>query len=161
MLGHTIRTNSLKAHFNIIFPSTARSSKCSLFEVSSPTLCTHLTSSVSLPCNMSRLFQPSSFAHPNNVRWQAEGMKVFITQFPTLPCTCHPLRVKYLPQHPVLKHTQPLSRILPSQWQSTPLTCNQSKDRGQKARTYSLCSSSLRPPDFPTIGTWRRYGWQP
>jgi len=41
-------------------------------------------------------------------------MKVFITQFPTFPCTRLPLRVKYLSQHLILKHAQPKPRILPS-----------------------------------------------
>jgi hypothetical protein len=155
MPAHNIRSNSSKTHFNIVFPSTARSYKCSLIEASSPTLRTHLTSSVALPCHTPLLFHPSSFHHPNNVWWGAEIMKIFITQFPTFPYTRLPLRVNYLPQHPILKHTQPKPRIRPSMWQTTPLTCNQSKDRGQKIRTYPLWSSILGLPDFQTIGTWR------
>jgi hypothetical protein len=34
-------------------------------------------------------------------------MKLLITKFSPLPCYLIPLRLKYSPQHPILKNTQP------------------------------------------------------
>jgi hypothetical protein len=51
--------------------------------------------------------QPHSwFNHPNNIGWGVQIMKLFVMWFSPLSCYLIPLRPKYFPQQPVLKHPQ-------------------------------------------------------
>ena len=72
---------------------------------------------VSLPKPCTRFSHPSyklvlhpshSFRiyHPNTGR-EVQIIKLLIMQFSPLPCHFVPLRPKYCPQHPLLKHLQP------------------------------------------------------
>jgi hypothetical protein len=52
---------------------------------------------------------PISFS--NNIGWAVQIIKVLIMQFSSLPCYLVPLRSKYSPQHPILRHPQPTSSL--------------------------------------------------
>jgi len=56
-------------------------------------------------------FHSSRFDHPNNIGWGVQIMKLLIMKFSPIPCHPIPLRPKYSPQYPTLKHRQPT--ILP------------------------------------------------
>ena len=58
-------------------------------------------------CCMPRPSYSSSFYHPNNLEWGVQIMKLFITHFSPVHYHLVPLRPKYSPQHPILKHPQP------------------------------------------------------
>jgi len=47
------------------------------------------------------------FDYPNNIWWGLQIIKLLVMSSPPLPCYLVPLRPKYSPQHPVLKHPQP------------------------------------------------------
>ena len=49
----------------------------------------------------------SPFYHPSSIVWAVQIIKLLVMSFSLLPCHFVPLRLKYSPQHPVLKH--PLS----------------------------------------------------
>ena len=92
--------------FNLIIPSTTRSSKL-IFPSSFPTKsCTHFSSPHTFYVPGPSL--SSRFAHPNNVWWAAQIMKLLLQQFPSVPCYLVPLRPKYLPQYPTLQHPHTL-----------------------------------------------------
>jgi len=55
---------------------------------------------------MPRPSHPHWVVHPNNVWWKAQFMKLLIILFSPFSCYFLPLRSKYSPQHPVLKHPQ-------------------------------------------------------
>jgi hypothetical protein len=44
--------------------------------------------------------------HPNNILWRVQIMELLITRFYLASCHFIPLRSKYSPKHPVLKHPQ-------------------------------------------------------
>jgi len=48
------------------------------------------------------------FGHPNNICSAVQITELFILQFSPLPSYLDPLRPKYLPQHPILKHPPPM-----------------------------------------------------
>jgi hypothetical protein len=56
---------------------------------------------------MPRPSHSSWFYHPHNKVWGVQSMKLLITKFSSLPCYLVPLRTKYSPQYPILKHPQP------------------------------------------------------
>jgi hypothetical protein len=56
---------------------------------------------------MPRPSHSSRFYHPHNCGWSVQIMKLLIMKFSPLPCYLVPLRPKYSPQHPILKHPQP------------------------------------------------------
>ena len=58
------------------------------------------------------------FFDPNNIGWGVDIIQLLILYFSPLPCYLVPLRPKYSPQHPILKHPQPT--FLP---QCVPLSC--------------------------------------
>ena len=62
-------------------------------------------------CYIPRPSHSSWFYHPNNIWWAVQITKLLIMQFSPLPCYLVPLRPKYSPQHPVLRH--PKSTLLP------------------------------------------------
>jgi hypothetical protein len=49
----------------------------------------------------------SRFEHTNSIVWAVQIIKLPITYFSPLPCYLVPLRPKYSPQYPILKHPQP------------------------------------------------------
>ena len=69
---------------------------------------------------MSRPTHSYRFDHPNNIERGLKIMKLLITQFSPVPCHLVPLRPKYSPQRPVLKHTQPTSFLSVSDQVSHP-----------------------------------------
>jgi hypothetical protein len=54
---------------------------------------------------MPRPNHPPCFDHPNNTGWRVQTMQLFIIQFSSTSYHFIPLRSKYSPKHPVLKHT--------------------------------------------------------
>jgi hypothetical protein len=133
----------LKIRFNIIVPSTPGSPKWSP-SLGSPHQNPLFTSLLPLTCYMPRPSHSSWSDYPNNIWWEAE---ILIMQFPPLPCTCLPHAVKYLPQHPILTRTQPVPRIFPSVWQTTPVICSQCKDWGKKLKlSHYRPRQNLRAP---------------
>ena len=46
----------------------------------------------------------SWFYHPHNIGWAVQIIKILSMQSPPLSCYLVPLRHKYSPQHPILKH---------------------------------------------------------
>ena len=91
-----------KMHFNIILLSRPRSSKWSPsfgFPRPNPACI-----SVSLPICATWPTYP--FDQLNNIWWGGKTMKLLTTQFPPSSCHILPLRPKYLPRHPILKHHQ-------------------------------------------------------
>ena len=68
-------------------------------QVSPPLLSSH-TCCTSSPSHSSR------FAHPNNIGWGVQIIKLLIMQLTSLPCYRVPLRPKHSPQHPTFKHPQ-------------------------------------------------------
>jgi hypothetical protein len=57
---------------------------------------------------MPRASHSSRFNHPNNFGWGVQILKLIIMYFSPLPCYLGPLRPQYSPQHPILKHPQPM-----------------------------------------------------
>jgi len=66
----------------------------------------------------------SRFYHPKNIGWAVQITKLLIMYFSPISCYLVPLRPKYSPQHPILKHPHPM--IPPHcQWASfTPIQNN-------------------------------------
>jgi len=58
-------------------------------------------------CYMPHPFHSSRFDRPNTIWWRVNIIKLLIMKFSPLPCYLVPLRPKYSPQHPILKHPQP------------------------------------------------------
>jgi len=50
----------------------------------------------------------SSFHCPNNVWCGEHIIKLLVVQSSQMPCYLIPLRHKHIPQHPILKHSQPM-----------------------------------------------------
>ena len=67
--------------------------------------CRHLSHT----CYMPRPSQYSRFDHPSIIRWTVQIITLLIMQLSPLPCYLVPLRPKYFPQHPILKHPHPTS----------------------------------------------------
>jgi len=94
----------LKMHLNIILPFVS-------FKWSFPsglptkTLYTPHLSPIHAPCQ-AHLVLPQ-FNHPINIWWGLQILKLSIYLSP-LPCYLVPLRPKYSPQHPILKHPWPM-----------------------------------------------------
>jgi hypothetical protein len=55
---------------------------------------------------MPRPSHSSRFYHPHNCGWRVQIMKLLVMKFSLLSCSLLPLRPKYSPQHPILKHLQ-------------------------------------------------------
>jgi len=96
----------LKVHPNIIFPSTPESSKSSL-SLRFPNQNLVFTSPLPHTCYMPRSSHSSRFDYPNNIWWGILLSKLLIMHFSLLINHLIPLKVKYSPQHPILKHPQP------------------------------------------------------
>jgi len=65
------------------------------------------TSTFPRTCYMPRPSHSSRFYHPNNAGRGVQVIKLLIVWFSPLPFHIIPLRPKYSPQQPVLKHLQP------------------------------------------------------
>jgi len=100
---HTFPPYFPKICSNIIFPSTPRSSECTLFfRVFRPKFYMHL---LYLPSVLHAPSISSSLTdHTNNIYWNLEVIKLLIMQ--SFPASFHffPLKSKYCPQYAVLKH---------------------------------------------------------
>jgi hypothetical protein len=57
-------------------------------------------------CCMSHPSHTPRFDHPNNIWRSVQVMKLLIMKFSSVSYHFLPLRSKYSPQHPVLKHPQ-------------------------------------------------------
>ena len=95
----------LKIPLNIIHTSMPESTKWSLslrFPHQNPVYSSPLPHTRYMP----RQSHSSRFDHRNDIWWAIQIIKLHIMQFSPLPCYIVPLRPKYSPQHPVLKHPQ-------------------------------------------------------
>ena len=78
------QSSLLKIYFNIILPSTPKSSKwplslkCLTKPLYAPLLCPHT-------CYIPRPSPTYWFDQPNNIWWRAQIMRLLIVQFPPLP----------------------------------------------------------------------------
>jgi hypothetical protein len=103
---HTHTHTSLpKVHFYPILPSTSWSSKWSFSFGISHQNPIHV-SLLSHACHMSRLPYSPLFDLLNTVSWWVQIMKLSFLQLSPLSRYFIPLRSKYSPQRPVLKHPQ-------------------------------------------------------
>jgi len=112
----------LKTHLNVFFSSLPGSSKLFLslrFPHQNP-VCT-----APLPhaCYLPHPSHSSRFDHMNNIGWVVQIIKLFIVSFSPFPCYLVPLRPKYSPQHPILKHPQ-RTFLLQCEWPSFTPTQN-------------------------------------
>ena len=103
---HTVTSYFLKIHLNIIFPSTPVSPKWSL-SLSFPHEKLLYTSPLPHARYMLCPAHSSWFNHPNNTGLGVQIIQFLIMQLHPLPCYLVPVRPKYSPQHPILKHPQP------------------------------------------------------
>jgi len=94
-----------KVHSNIIFLSMPRSSKWPLlFRLSNQNMV--CISHLIYPCCKPRPSHPPWFDHLNDFWWSIQVMNFLIIQTSSASCHFLPLRSKYSPQPPVLKHPQ-------------------------------------------------------
>jgi len=96
----------LKIHLNIILPSTPGSPQ------RSPPFRLPHQNPVHVPLLPRRRYMPHPshsllFYHPRSIGWGVQIIKLLIMQFYPLPYKLVPLRPKYSPQNPILKHPQP------------------------------------------------------
>ena len=99
-------SHCMKIHLNtrIILPSMRGSSKSFLrFPHQNPVCVSPLLHMFYMP----HPSHSSRFNHPNNFGWRVQIIKLIIRYFSPFPCYLGPLRPKYSPQHPILKHPQP------------------------------------------------------
>ena len=71
-------------------------------QVSPPKPCTHLFSPHT--CYMPCPSQFSSLAHPNDIWWSTQSIKLLVMYPSPLPCYLVPLRPKYPPKQPVFEN---------------------------------------------------------
>jgi len=107
-------STSWEIHFNIILPSTTKSSKCSLF------LRFHQKIPLCIYVLPHRFHMPSPshsflFHHTNRIWWTVQIIKLLIMYFSPPLCSLVLLRPKYLPQNPILAHPQSVS---PTIWET-------------------------------------------
>jgi hypothetical protein len=95
----------LKIHFNIIFPSTPRSSQCFLspsFHHHNPLRTSRLP--IRATC-LADLFLLDLIARIT--LWGVQLIKLLVIYSFPFPCYLVPLRPKYFPQHHILEHPEP------------------------------------------------------
>jgi hypothetical protein len=103
---HTPTSHFLKICLNIVLPSTTGSLHWSLslrFPNQNPVHISYLLHTRYMP----RLSNSFRFNHPHNRWWGVQIIKLLFIKFSSLPCLLTPLRHKYSPQQPLLKHFQP------------------------------------------------------
>ena len=100
---HTPTSHFLNIRLNTILASTPWSFKLSLF-LRFPHQNSVYTSPLPCTCYMPRPLHSSPFYHPNNTGWEVQITKLLTTYFSPLPYYLVPLKPKYPPQHPILKH---------------------------------------------------------
>jgi len=100
-------SNFLKVHLNIILPSMSWSPQWppSLWlPHQHPVHTSILPHTRHIPCPP----HSSRFYHPHNIGWAVQIIQLLVMQLSPFPCHLIPLRSKYSPQHPILKHPQPV-----------------------------------------------------
>ena len=99
---HAPTSHFLKTHLNVFLSPTPGSSKWFLPQVFPPNpVC---TARLFHACYLHSPSHSSRFDHLNIIGWAVQIIKLFIVSFSPLLCYPVPLRPKYSPQHPVLKH---------------------------------------------------------
>ena len=135
----TYPSHFLKIHLNIILSFTPGSSKLPLF-LPKP----YRTSPFPHTCHMPRPLHCSGFFHPNNIRRELWSLSSHYIIFSTPLLLC-PLRPKYSPQHPILKHPQP-TFLTQCQWPCfTPIKNNNNTHHitQPKHRAWSVSLSAV------------------
>jgi len=103
--AHTPTSHVLKIYLNIILLSTPGSSKCSLslrFPHRNPVYTFPLPIRSTCPAHLILLYLTTRTILAKQYRSLSSSL-----QFSPLPCCLVPLKPKYSPQHPLLKHPQP------------------------------------------------------
>ena len=90
----------LSTHLRLGLPS-------GLFPSGFPTKTLYTTHLTPIRATCPRPSHSCRFYHPDNIWWAVQIIKLLITEFSPLPCYFVPVRSKYSPQHPVLKHPRP------------------------------------------------------
>jgi hypothetical protein len=137
---------------NTIIQSTSRSPQLSIslrFSHQNPVHTSLLHHTRYIP----RLSHSSRFQQPQISGWGIKIMKLLIMKFSPIPCYLTPLRPKYSPQHPLLKHPQPTYGIIIQYyniiilWAHYPI-CGQLTEttlRGSHLYKVTLCTQSVSP----------------
>jgi len=106
---HTPKSHFPKIHPNIILPSTPASPQWFPdlgFPHQNPVHTSPFPHTRYMPCSS----HSSWFYYPHSIGWGVQIIQLLIMSFCPCPCYLVPLRPKYSPQHPILKHPQPTFR---------------------------------------------------
>jgi hypothetical protein len=105
---HTPTSHFLEIHFTIILPSTSGSPQWYVslrFPHQNPVHASPLPHTRYMPRPS---YYSSLFYHPHNIGWGLQIIRFLVMKFSRRPCYFVLLRPKYSPQHPILKHSQPV-----------------------------------------------------
>ena len=143
----------LQIHLNIILPSMPGSPQWSL-----PPRFPHQNPVHTSPLHhihyMPHPSHSSRFYHLHNIGWGVQNIKFLIMKFSPFPCYLVPLRPKYSPQHPILKHPQPM--FLPQcQWPSFTPIQNKGKIIALYISVFKFLDSKLEDKRF--CSKWLKY----
>ena len=105
-LNQSIPSQPISSRYSLILSSHLRLGLPSSFVPSvcpTKTLYTTLLFPIRATCPVRLIVR---FDYSDNIWWEIQIMKLLTVQLRPVPCHLVPRRVKYLPQHPILRHPQ-------------------------------------------------------